>query len=673
MKFCIIILFSFFIAVNSSAESDKSEIYESLLNQNTDESLDSLYGILQSKVNKEHFSFIKRYYKTGIQSNSDSTVFKAYRLMGRYYRNINEPDSAKIIYEKSINYNYSDKKYSIKSKTLLASLMILIKEYDKALDILTPLIKETDASSFLRASIYSLLGNVYRSINQLDDAISYLKKAYKIQEQNNKKISMADMSVNFIALYAMNGDFEKAMEYGENAIKIYKELDDKERIGDVYMNLAYINFTTKDYYGAIDYYQKALEIERQTNNSNEDVVGLLNNISRCYINLGETQKAIEALEQILEIDNQNYYNMNTYLALEAAHYNLLQEYLQKKDFDNSIKTFDKLSAYSTIKDSILKAENNSNIAQAIAEATAKFENQILLNEKTLAETKNELSQRRILYLLITVVLFILFIIILLIQNNKRKKLAEELKEREVKLTKLNSELFDKIDKLIKSVTFKDKLLSVISHDLQSPVVSLKMLSESIVKDADKLDKSEIVEKSTIFSEISSELSVLLTNLLAWIKSNGQSINVDKTDFNIYELSEDIVKLYEKSASEKKIKIHNNINQSYVVYADRNMIATVLRNLLSNALKFSDENTEIHLNSEIVDNKIKISVKDEGRGIDKEHLENLFIYDKKNLNIDKDSGIGLKISKEFLDINEGEIYAKSVLGAGSEFGFKIDKK
>lgn len=671
MKLFLCFLIYLTLTSNLSAEKIDAELFNSLFKQNTEKSLDSLYSILNSNLNVDNYQYIVKYYQNVNNYKSDKIVYSAYSMMGTYYRNIGMPDSAKMIFNQAINYKFSNKNYQVKSYQLLASLLIALKEYKDALDILIPLIDKTEDNSSLRATIYTLVSNVYALNNQLENSIAYLHKAMDIKKKFNNKENIAYLLVNFIGLYAMNGDLDNALKYGEQAIKISKELGDKELLGDCYMNLGYVSFMKQDYHKAIDFYQDAIEIEKETNNSSEDIVGLLTNISQCYINLGETKKSIEILENIYKLDESNYHKLKTTISMVTAHFNLLEEYLKKGDIPNSLKAFEKLDYYTSIKDSIIDVENDKQLDQAVADASAKFENKILEDEKSLAETQRELVETKVQKSKRTIILFVILSILLLafsvtffLQKRKQKNLYVMLKQKEEKLEIYFKELFIKNEKLIKTVAIKDKLLSVISHDLQTPILSMNFIAAN--QRHEPASPEDLKMQNEQFKDLSSELNMLLQDLLKWIKSRNDSISVEKTNVNLFSLVNEVEAIIRESAISRNMKIVNNISPEHQIFADRNMIATVLRNFISNSIKYAYNDTEIHINCKEEDEMLKVEVVDKSPGIPDEKLETIF--DGKDIN----QGLGLKISKEFIKMNDGYVFANSELNIGSTFGFYIEK-
>ncbi len=252
-----------------------------------------------------------------------------------------------------------------------------------------------------------------------------------------------------------------------------------------------------------------------------------------------------------------------------------------------------------------------------------------------------------------------------------KELVEE-NAREV--MELNNKLMESEAQLKELNANKDKFFSIISHDLKSPFTSLLGFSEYLVEDLDDLSQDEIKEFATNIHKAAKNVFNLLENLLQWSRIQTGRIKFSPTQFSLTELTESIIALYLVNAAKKKIKLVNELNVELNVFADKFMIDTVIRNLISNAIKFTKVGGEIKL---IVKNEkdfIKVSVKDNGVGMKDEIKSKLFKIDEhvttKGTDQEKGTGLGLILCKEFVEKNGGKIWVESEVGKGSEFIFTI---
>jgi len=224
---------------------------------------------------------------------------------------------------------------------------------------------------------------------------------------------------------------------------------------------------------------------------------------------------------------------------------------------------------------------------------------------------------------------------------------------------------------------KDKLFSIIGHDLKGPIAQMIQFAHLIEDSSIDLSKEELLMYIKKLKESSIQGYKLLENLLEWGCSQTGSISFTPTSFSINESIIENIELLSKQAETKNIKISTTFNYNGKITADRNMINTVIRNLLSNAIKFTYQNGVIVISNRIEIDYITISVKDNGLGMSCEDLNKLYkintSYTTVGTNNEKGTGIGLILCKEFVDRHMGKIWAESKINNGSTFSFSIPTK
>ncbi len=245
------------------------------------------------------------------------------------------------------------------------------------------------------------------------------------------------------------------------------------------------------------------------------------------------------------------------------------------------------------------------------------------------------------------------------QSEELKANAEELNVKNKDLQKLNAT--------------KDKLFSIIAHDLKNPFNSILGFSELLDIKYDSYDDTKKKHFVQLIHSSSRSLFELLQNLLHWARSQTSDISENHKEFYINELIEQNIILFRNMLKNKGLKIHNKVIDKFKVIADRNMVDTVLRNLLSNSIKFT-ENGEITINAKNKGNYIKVSIKDAGIGISSDKLKKLFnsyeFHSTEGTRGESGTGLGLIICEEFVKRNKGKISVKSIVGEGTEFVFTI---
>lgn len=232
------------------------------------------------------------------------------------------------------------------------------------------------------------------------------------------------------------------------------------------------------------------------------------------------------------------------------------------------------------------------------------------------------------------------------------------------------------EELRKTILGRDKLYSVIAHDLRSPVASIRMVMNALVFNIGKESIApDMYELLTMANRLTDECYILLDNLLKWTKSQTgklQTVFQDGVDLN--DLINGVLEVTRSVAELKNITVNYSDCDPTIVRIDIDMIKTVLRNLLSNAIKFSHEGSPIELTVLNEAERVIISVKDSGTGISEGHQENLFKvdvhYTSFGTNNEEGSGLGLLICKDFIERNGGELWFESKQGEGSIFSFSI---
>ncbi|MDC1068083.1 PAS domain-containing sensor histidine kinase [Candidatus Kapabacteria bacterium] len=233
-------------------------------------------------------------------------------------------------------------------------------------------------------------------------------------------------------------------------------------------------------------------------------------------------------------------------------------------------------------------------------------------------------------------------------------------------------------KLQESNEFKDKLISIISHDLTNSLGSLVGLSDILIED---IKNNETDDSDFINERINNSLHdsyQLMKNLLTWVRRKNKSISPNKTIFDINSIIKEVIKYNSIEIIDKDLIINNTISDELLIFADKDMVNTILRNIIGNAVKYSNNNKCISMSIyEINDKSITLLVRDEGEGINNKYIKNLFNkdFDKNTIatSFKKGAGLGLQLSYDLTLINGGNIWIESEENKGSSFYIKLPRK
>lgn len=279
--------------------------------------------------------------------------------------------------------------------------------------------------------------------------------------------------------------------------------------------------------------------------------------------------------------------------------------------------------------------------------------------------RNEFKYERIskligIVLLIAIILLSLVLIWIWLLRKQIKKETRKISIKNRELQKLNAE--------------KDKFLSIIAHDLRSPFNSIIGFSDLLVKQANKTEFKDIVKYSDVIKKSSERAMDLLTNLMEWSLSHTGRISFNPVYFQLEDLMKEVELLFSDIAEQKSIVVKCEILSEKDVYADKQMVSTILRNLVSNAIKYTPVGGNIIIKSKQHQNKLLISVEDSGVGLSKSTIESLFRTDTNSSELgtqkEEGTGLGLILCKEFVEKHKEKIWVESELGKGSTFYFTL---
>ncbi len=260
-----------------------------------------------------------------------------------------------------------------------------------------------------------------------------------------------------------------------------------------------------------------------------------------------------------------------------------------------------------------------------------------------------------------------------------------MKRKTNRVLKKNIEEINKSNKLLQESesslkilnATKDKFFSIVAHDIKNPFTALYSLTGYVSKNFDSYQHQDLKKYFEMIHSSAEELLELLENLLYWSRSQRGKIEFTPTNFYLDSIAQKIISLQKMTADKKNIKIISSVEPSLQVFADQDMLTTILRNLISNAVKFSNVGGVVIIMAEKGSTTTTISVIDNGIGISKQDIEKLFRidihYSTSGTSEEVGSGLGLILCHEFVEKHNGRIWVESELGKGSTFKFTIPNK
>lgn len=515
------------------------------------------------------------------------------------------------------------------------------------------------------AITYSNIGNIYSRKESFDKAINYYLKALNLNLKNNNKIGLSYNYFNLAATYSTTKNYENSIYYHELNLKLQETLKDTSFIIDIKHNYADVQINLKKYSKALELLNEINDFIKLRNNKIEQFeyytsiaslhIELLKSkidtknknlkINKNDINLNKAKNYIKKAELLLDTNivkshNSDFYNI----------YSMVEYYSQ--NYEKSLICYQK---YIELRDSI----NNKKNVNLIYE----FENKLNLSEKNRELKFNQLKlanskKNQLLTYFALGFVTILLITFVFLYN---------------KITKLNKILEIKNNEVTEINIAKDKLFSIIAHDLINPISSFKNVTQVLTNDFENIPKEEQLEYLNLMKNSSQGVLEMLKNLLDWSRFQRGHIKLNIENIIIKNLVNQCISIFELTTKEKNINIINNIKNDLNANTDYNLFQTIFRNILSNAIKFSNDGGIIEVNTyeNIEYNNKKyteISIKDNGVGISKENLEILnkgknhfSMFGTKN---EKGTGLGLVLCKDYLKLLNGEMIIESELGLGT---------
>ncbi len=540
-------------------------------------------------------------------------------------------------------------------------------------------LEETEMRQELRYA-YASLGETYYEINDLNKAIEYNLKALEIQRYLNDKGGIYKSNLLLAKLYSKTREHRKAIRFYEQVLQsAHGKTDSIKRSVLPKLGGEYLEFN--DYKSATKHLLKSLKLNRK-HNDKSNLVTTLNNLGRLNLNEGRLKTAEKQL------------NEAGLLAKQLKNTDELLKYYQlMKGLDSTKKNFDRAFVwqrkYYTLKErheapklkpqSLLPPAVSEKIVELPVSETPVVKAIPLAAPKTLGVNANSIFEKlkkfQFLFYAALGLLAILsiFLVLVFLKRNTTLKYTQELEDKNLKV-QLQNEAFVEQTKHLENVNnVKDKLFSIVSHDLKDSLSSINGFID-LLKDG-SLSREEFDNLIPELSENANNASLLLFNLLNWSKSQMQSLKPSPSLFDVQEVFEEKIKLIEQRLENKGIELVNHSSRDFA-YADRSMFEIIIQNLLANALKFSRKGDAVTISNHISNGNCIVSIADTGVGISEKSMAKLFkqngVHTTMGTNNEKGTGLGLSICKELVELNDGKIWVESTPNVGSTFFVQLPK-
>lgn len=693
-----------------------------------------LFGLLDLSF-ESHFISLKL-----ANENKKEQYFPLiYNNIGVIYRNIGDVNTARFYYNKALTIGYKQNNYLSISKSYqnIGNLFWYNNLYDSALfqynKALSTLKQINDNPLSVKAELINNIGNVYRSKKEYEKAINYYNTAINLCKKINNKNIEAVILKNTGNAYYFKGNSIKAINYLNQSNLIAKRINLKRILIENHYQLSEIYAKAGNYKLSLDNFKdyvllkdsvflnekniKISELElKYKNKENEELINKLK-YNKQKSNLLYTS-IIAIISFLLLIATYSQYKMKKIDNKKIEEQSLVLKQLNKElktqneqlqigkeqlsDSETLFRTIFEDSPLGKVlldaKGNILKINdtflkivglevNKELLSLNIFQLSVLKRTQILTSFSEAIETKNivygedTIRNAKLNHITIDYHISPIFnkdgeiIKIQIVVNDisEKQKREKALIKSEQKLRELNAT--------------KDKFFSIIAHDIKNPFNAIMGFSNLLKEDYQSFTDEERMQFIRNISQASEDVYNLLENLLKWSWTQSGNISFNPKPVNILDICNETFAVTKLQAERKNIIIESSISESIIVYADENMVKAVFRNLISNAIKFTNDNGIIKLThlltekrdktNKILNKYIQIQIEDNGVGISEEDLLKLFKIEEKinskGTKGETGTGLGLILCKEFIEKNRGEIWAKSEIGKGSCFIFTIPIK
>ncbi|MFD0940915.1 ATP-binding protein [Pedobacter boryungensis] len=518
---------------------------------------------------------------------------------------------------------------------------LALENYKKALNV-----AQVNNDSTVLGPLNKDFGNVYEAMGEKDLALKAYQKANEINSKADHKDDYANSLLALSNFYEKNNEYSKAEDLLIEALKIGQQVNLLNVQRDAYLNLSSINEKQGDFNQSLKNYRQYIRVRDQIFNQEKEKEIIRRQLQ---IDFGVKEKDYQLKQQLTDVELQRQVL-------------LAKQQQQELTLSNQEKILQRLTFLK--KQADLENEKRSQ-ANLLKQQRLKAQLDKEIKDKQIGLQRTELKFNRNVNLILGILASILLASALFVYYTQRKT---------AKLNKIVSEQKLELEKLGK---VKDRIFSVVSHDMRSPVNSLISFIQ-LLEDGN-INQQDLTKYAGLLKTTLGYTSSMMENLLNWASSQMQGFKPIIERFDVELCAQEVLNSLHANAVQKNITIINEIKSGSICLADMNMTALVLRNLISNSIKFSAKNETIKLSSKVENNTIAISVIDNGVGLLKEQIDNFNNSGYQEIgkstigtNQEKGTGIGLVLCHTFTTLMNGSLKVKSVKNKGSVFTLALPK-
>ena len=665
----------FALAITSSHLSSQSNVRDSILHEINDLRLrqnfketDTLHinSLLELAIEQRYYNLDSLFIltKEAMTLSKKSGYYKgkaeAFSRLATYYSDKGKHESALKNFQLALQLanEMEDNKLLLNSKDDLAREYEYLGNYSKALQEYfetAELAQKSDQKEIL-SIVNENIANLYFSLKDYDQAMFFYKKVKVINQEIGDPVFMAETMSNMASAYADMGELDLAMYNANSSIKVFEEKKIIDWLAYAYQIKGKVYLKQKKFEWAMYWYNQSNLLHNDLYDERAEI-SLLNGMAEALLGLKKDSVpeayALKAYNLSKKIEDK--------LGIQESSEILYSLYKTKSDFETALKYHE---SYQSIKDTLTKNENQKGLT--VLKTKIQYDQQkeqlILENEKALAKQKG--------YVYITLFMLLIFLgITLLIRRN-----AKIQKNLNIELVSKTTDLEHKEQHLNDVNHTKDKLFSIIGHDLRGPIGAFQGLIKLFTEG--EMSKEEFLSFVPKLKTDMDHIAFTLNNLLSWGQTQMNGSMTKPALTTLETIVEENIALLSEIASNKSIKLINRVKPNTFTWSDSNQMDIVIRNLMSNALKFTPEKGMVTIGAVEKPNQWEIYVRDNGVGMDEETMGKIFSKNSTHTtygtNDEKGTGLGLSLCKEMVEKNNGTIWVNSSPNKGSSFYFTVPK-
>ncbi|MGB7393633.1 MAG: tetratricopeptide repeat-containing sensor histidine kinase [Pricia sp.] len=500
------------------------------------------------------------------------------------------------------------------------------------------------------------IASLYSAQKDYAQALEFYDKVKKINQKLGNEISSAETMSNVASLYADMGELEYAMYNANSSIGVFEKHEIIDWLAYAYEIKGKVYLKEKKFKWAIYWYNQSEMLHNKLQDDRAKI-DLLNGMAEAYLGLEQDSISERYALEAFEISDRIQFKEGRQKCAKT----LYKVNKNKRDFATALEYHE---LYQTLSDTLSRDENKKSLT--MLKTKIEHEKQ---KEDLIEENRKQLAEQRSYVYAALIILLIFVGVTFLVRRSERiqKHLNTELKGKTTDLQKSEQELRE-INRT------KDKLFSIIGHDLRGPIGAFQGLLK-LFKDGD-IGQNEFLEYIPKLRHDIDHISFTLNNLLTWGHTQMNGAVTKPSVVSLGSVVKDNIHLLSEIAENKSIKLVSQIATNTMVWSDSDQIDIVVRNLISNALKFTPQNGMVTIVAEEKNKEWQVSIRDTGIGMDAKTVEKIFSVNANHTtygtNNEKGTGLGLSLCKEMVEKNGGRIWVESLLRKGSTFHFTVAK-